>query len=166
MKKKSLIIIVCCMVLLTMALIIVHLALDKFDESNAVTLFYQGKEVTITLDKLAVVNFSGQLTNGKGEKTEASFTGIELRELLAEKNFDLSEVRYAEALAQDQYYARLSIEEILESGKVYIAVKKNDEALSGLQNNTRGAQLVIFGDPDSRRCVRYLENITLFDDKK
>jgi hypothetical protein len=73
-------------------------------------------------------------------------------------------VQYAEAVAQDQYSAKLYREEILEPGKVYIAVKKNEEALPGLQSGTEGAQLIVFGDPDCKRCVSFLEKITFYDE--
>ena len=164
MKKKNVIIIVGAVLLLTALLVVLHLNQDKVNADNAVALSYGEKQVTIPLDELTEEEFTGTLINGKGEETENTFSGIELQSLLEEKGFDLSKIQYAEVTAQDQYSAKVLVDEIREPGKVYIAIKKNGEALPGLQSDTEGAQLIVFGDPDCKRCVSYLESITFHSD--
>ena len=164
MKKKNVIILVGAILLLTIVLIVLHLSQDKVNADNAVSLSYGDKQMTIPLEQLNEEEFTGTLVNGKGEEIENTYSGVELRVLLEEKGFDLSAVQYVEATAQDQYSAKILIDEINEPGKVYIATEKDGEALPGLQGDTEGTQLIVFGDSNCKRCVRYLERITLYDD--
>jgi hypothetical protein len=164
MKKKKIIILVGAILLITIVLVVLHLSHDKVNAGNAVSLSYGDKQMTVPLAELNEEEFTGTLINGKGDEMENIYRGIELRALLAEKRFDLSAVQYAEATAQDQYSAKILIDEINEPGKVYIATAMDGEALPGLKSDSEGAQLIVFGDSNCKRCVRYLEHITLYDD--
>jgi len=162
--NKISIIVVSVVFLVTAILIVLHLIYDEVNIGNAVTLEYGEKQVIVPLKKLNEQEFTGTLTNAKGEKTESTFNGVELRVLLETEEFDLSKVKYAKVIAQDQYSAEVLADEIREPGKVFIATKRNGETLPGLQSGTEGAQLIIFGDSDSKRCVRYLEAVVLYSD--
>jgi len=164
MKRKLLFAIIAAVILITAVLVFVHLKNDPVDPENAVTIACGSKSVKVSLSDLDADDFSGTLINGKGDKTSSVFRGIALNDLLAQKGFEIDSLQILsiEALSQDQYSAVFSINEI---ENIYIAVSRDGEAIAGLSSNTNGAQLIIFGDPDSRRCVRYLESITLNADE-
>ena len=61
------------------------------------------------------------------------------------------------ALAADQYSAAYSGDEIRESGHIYLAVEVNGESIEGIEGDRPGVQVIVFGDPDSRRMVRSVE---------
>ena len=43
-------------------------------------------------------------------------------------------------------------------GKVYVALTDNGKQIEGIEGG-QGGQLIIFGDPNSKRAVRYLKTI-------
>jgi phage gp36-like protein len=62
------------------------------------------------------------------------------------------------ATSEDNYAADLSGAEALEAGKVYVALTDNGEQIEGIEGG-QGGQLIVFGDPNSKRAVRYLKTI-------
>ena len=61
----------------------------------------------------------------------------------------------------DQYTAEFQLQEVLENKTVYLAVEADGQQIEGIDPGTPGAQLVVFGDANSRRCVRFAAQITL-----
>jgi hypothetical protein len=61
--------------------------------------------------------------------------------------------------SEDNYSAELTGEELLEAGKVYVALTDGEEMIEGIEGG-QGAQLVVFGDPNSKRAVRYMKTVT------
>ena len=61
--------------------------------------------------------------------------------------------------SEDKYSAELTGEELLEAGKVYVALTDGEEMIEGIEGG-QGAQLVVFGDPNSKRAVRYMKTVT------
>ena len=61
--------------------------------------------------------------------------------------------------SEDNYSAELTGEELLEAGKVYVAFTDGEEMIEGIEGG-QGAQLVVFGDPNSKRAVRYMKTVT------
>jgi hypothetical protein len=61
--------------------------------------------------------------------------------------------------SEDNYSAELTGEELLEAGKVYVALTDGEEMIEGIEGG-QGAQLVVFEDPNSKRAVRYMKTVT------
>ena len=61
--------------------------------------------------------------------------------------------------SEDNYSAELTGEELLEAGKVYVALTDGEEMIEGIEGG-QGAQLVVFGDPNSKRAMRYMKTVT------
>lgn len=61
--------------------------------------------------------------------------------------------------SEDNYSAELTGEELLEAGKVYVALTDGEEMIEGIEGG-QGAQLIVFGDPNSKRAVRYMKTVT------
>ena len=163
MKKKRWVpILVAAVLVATGALVAAHLLTDTVPEGNALVLRAGMKTVAVALDRLDQAAFEGVLTNGKGETASHAFRGVELRTLLAQKGFELTEGVVVTATAQDQYAATLTAAEVLAPGKVYVAVSEDGSPLPGLAEGSQGAQLVVFGEPNAKRSVRMLEAIALW----
>jgi hypothetical protein len=63
--------------------------------------------------------------------------------------------------SEDDYSAGLTGAEVLEKGKVYVALSQNGEKIENLEGG-QGAKLIVFGDPDRQRAVKYLKMISIF----
>ena len=57
-------------------------------------------------------------------------------------------------------YKGVELNALLEAGKVYVAVSADGKMLEGLEGG-QGAQLIVFGDSNSKRAVRYLKTIDI-----
>lgn len=117
-----------------------------------------GKETLVAWEDIEAVEFSGELVNGKGEVSQHAFTGQELGSILAQNGVELTADAEITATSEDNYAADLSGAEILEAGKVYVALTDNGEQIEGIEGG-QGGQLIVFGDPNSKRAVRYLKTI-------
>jgi hypothetical protein len=89
------------------------------------------------------------------------YTGILLRELLAGKGIDLAQVTGATVTSGDHYSVALTGEEILQADKVYVAITADGAKIEGIDPGSDGVQLIVFGDQNSRRCVRFAQKITI-----
>ena len=106
-------------------------------------------------------NFSGELVDGKGDVTAHNYTGILLRTLLEEKGIDLTRVTGITVTSADNYCVELTAREVLQTQNIYLAVTADGAQIPGIDPKTSGVQLIVFGDPDSRRCVRYAQIIAI-----
>ncbi len=114
----------------------------------------------VSFEKLDQITFEGDLVNGKGEVSHHEYKGVELNALLEANRITVTETSILTAASEDNYSAELSGAEVLEAGKVYVAVRADGKMLEGLEGG-QGAQLIVFGDSNSKRAVRYLKTIDI-----
>jgi len=119
-----------------------------------------GNEITVAWDEIDRAPFEGDIANGKGEMTHRKNEGSELRTLLEANGIEISEDSVISAPGEDGYSAELTGTEILEKGKVYVALSDNGAMIESIQGG-QGAQMIVFGDPNSKRGVKYLEIISV-----
>lgn len=147
------------LLVVTVAVAAVHL---RNQDAIACMVIWQGEQETVVsfgdLDKSA---FSGKLTDGKGDVTYHEYTGILLRKLLEDKGIDLTEVSGVTVTSADNYSVEFTAEEILHADKVYVAITADGAKIEGIDLGTDGVQLIVFGDANSRRCVRFAQKITV-----
>ena len=62
--------------------------------------------------------------------------------------------------AEDGYTAEFTGAEILENGKVYVALSQNGEMIED-RESVQGIRIIVFGDPDSKRSVKYVKTISV-----
>lgn len=157
MKKK----IFTVTVAIVLALAVVGVAIHKIgqNETSGIVLISESEQVEISLDELTVTDFSGTIVNGKGETFEHDFSGILLRDALIKKGFILDQTSEVTVTSADNYSATILADEILNYDKVYIATVCDGEQVEGIEGDSYGAEIVVFGDKDSRRCVRYLMKV-------
>ena len=92
--------------------------------------------------------------NGKGEHFEHEYEGVALYDLLEDNGIDPAGVTEVEVRAADQYAATVTGEEVCEKDRIYLAVTEDGAPVEGIEEGTPGAEMVVFGDSDSKRCVR------------
>ena len=158
MQKKMITGIIAILVVVTAVLVFVNRKGDK--NVSGLVLAGGGKEVTVAWEDVGGQAFEGDLVNGKGEVTHHEYTGSELQALLAANGIEVTESSVITAASEDNYSAELTGAELLESGKVYVALTDGGKQLEGIDGG-QGAQLIVFGDQNSKRAVRYLKTISV-----
>lgn len=119
-----------------------------------------GKTYTVSYEKADQISFEGDLVNGKGEVSHHAYRGAELSSLLEANGITVSEASKITAVSEDNYSVELTGAEVLEAGKVYIAVTADGSMIEEIEGG-QGAQLIVFGDSNSKRAVRYLKTIAI-----
>ena len=158
MQKKLIAAIIAILVVVAAVLVFVNRKGDK--NVSGLILSGSGKEITVAWEDVAGQSFEGDLVNGKGEVTHHEYTGSELQALLAANGIEVTESSVITAASEDNYSAELTGAELLEAGKVYVALTDGGKQLEGIDGG-QGAQLIVFGDQNSKRAVRYLKTISV-----
>ena len=157
--SKRLIVGIVLLLVVTGIVAAVHLA--NQDDIHCMVILQADQEIAVSFEDLNKGAFSGELIDGKGDVTFHEYTGILLRELLAGKGIDLAQVTGVTVTSADQYSVALTGEEILQADKVYVAITADGEKIEGIDQGSDGVQIIVFGDPNSRRCVRFAQRITI-----
>ena len=158
MQKKLIAAIIAILVVVAAVLVFVNRKGDK--NVSGLILSGSGKEITVAWEDVGGQSFEGDLVNGKGEVTHHEYTGSELQALLAANGIEVTESSVITAASEDNYSAELTGAELLEAGKVYVALTDGGKQLEG-SDGGQGAQLIVFGDQNSKRAVRYLKTISV-----
>ncbi len=159
MKKRYLIITaVFLLVIVTAIVAFVHLKGQR--NIQGIELQYQGENISISHERLNRYVFEGELVDGKGERAFHTYRGVLLAELLREENVQLQSIVELSAVSADQYTAIITQEELLATGRVYLAVESDGANILGIDGEP-GVQLIVFGDENSRRCVRNMKTIVI-----
>ena len=158
MQKKLIAAIIAILVVVTAVLVFFNRKGDK--NVSGLMLSGGGKEITVAWEDVGGQSFEGDLVNGKGEVTHHEYTGSELQALLAASGIEVTESSVITAASQDNYSAELTGAELLEAGKVYVALTDGGKQIEGIDGG-QGAQLIVFGDQNSKRAVRYLKTISV-----
>ena len=158
MQKKMITGIIAILVVVTAVLVFVNRKGDK--NVSGLVLAGGGKEVTVAWEDVGGQTFEGDLVNGKGEVTHHEYTGSELQALLAANGIEVTDSSVITATSEDNYSAELTGAELLEAGKVYVALTDGGKQSEGIDGG-QGAQLIVFGDQNSKRAVRYLKTISV-----
>lgn len=158
MQKKSIAAIIAILVVVTAVLVFVNRKGGK--NVSGLILASGGKEITVAWEDVGGQSFEGDLVNGKGEITHHEYTGSELQALLAANGIEVTESSVITATSEDNYSAELTGAELLEAGKVYVALTDGGKQIEGIDGG-QGAQLIVFGDQNSKRAVRCLKTISV-----
>ena len=157
--SRKLILVIALLLAATAILAVVHLVNQ---EAVACMVIESGEgKINVSFQDLTKETFSGELTDGKGDVTKSTYTGILLKTLLEQKGIDLSGLTGITLRSADNYSVELTAEELLRSDRIYLAVTADGETIPGIDPGTPGVQLIVFGDPNSRRRVRYAQIITI-----
>lgn len=161
MTKKTKTIITAVTACMIIAAVLLGLTVrNSMEKGDGFILSAGGKETVIPFEDLSRTTFSGGIVNGKGEVSDHEYRGIELSVLLQENGIVIDENTKITALAEDNYKAEIKGSEVMTEGTVYIAVECDGEMIRGIEGGP-GAQLVVYGDPDSKRQVRNLKRASV-----
>lgn len=119
------------------------------------------REIAVSFEDLDQSAFSGELIDGKGDATFHEYTGILLRELLEGKGIGLAQISKVSVTSADNYSVSFTGEEILHTDNVYAAITADGVRIEGIDPGSDGVQIIVFSDPNSRRCVRFAQRITV-----
>ncbi len=140
MKKNRLMIFAFVLVVVTAIAAIIHLNTRDEVAEGQIKLINGDKETTVNLNDLEYEQLSGIRVNGKGEEIPMEGKGILMRDLL--KTVETKEYETVQVVADDSYTAEVTVEEVMEDGKVCLFLQEEG-----------GLRLVVFGDENSKRSV-------------
>ncbi|MCR5795128.1 MAG: hypothetical protein K6G61_07280 [Solobacterium sp.] len=163
MNKKSKLIIAAIAVVMLIAVVILAVVVRGNNKAGPGLIIQAGgKTVTVSWEDINQTFFTGEIVNGKGELSSHEYRGTELFALFEAKGIEIREDTKITAGSEDNYTAELTGAEVMEEGKVYAAVVCDDEMIGNIDGG-QGGQLVVYGDPNAKRQVRYLKTITVGD---
>lgn len=131
------------------------------DAIACMVILQENQQITVSFDDLNQGSFSGELVDGKGDATFHKYTGILLRDLLEQKGIDLARFSGVTVTSADNYSVAFTSEELLGEDNVYLAITVDGTKIEGIDPGSDGIQIIVFGDPNSRRCVRFAQKITI-----
>ncbi len=149
------------LVLIAVTAIVAAVHIRNQDAVACMVIVQGDQQIDLSFEDLDKGTFSGELTDGKGDVTHHQYTGILLRELLEQKGIDLARISCITVTSADHYSVEFTAEEVLQADKVYVAITADGEKIEGIDPGTDGVQLIVFGDANSRRCVRFAQKITI-----
>jgi hypothetical protein len=158
---KDLVLPIICLIIVAITIIAgINFRNDQSD-IDGILLVTNSEEVNISCEKLKEKEFSGELLNGKGEKSIHDYEGVSFYDLCKNNKITPEDINHIEVTSADQYTVSVTGDEICEDGRVYLAVYQDGTAIEGIEDGTNGVQLVVFGDSNSKRCVRYVKEIKI-----
>ena len=152
---------VCIALLAVVTVVVAVVHLNNQEKIECMKILQEEREIAVSFVDLERGSFSGALIDGKGDVTIHEYTGILLRELLEEKGIDPAGIGGVTVTSADNYRVEFTQEEILQADKVYVAVTADGVAIPGIDPESDGVQIIVFGDDNSRRCVRFAQQITV-----
>jgi hypothetical protein len=145
-KNKLTIIMICVLVVLTAILTVVHLTTRQQETENAIQVVFDGKTVTVPLDKLTLVQVQGTMVTGKGEQRPIDSMGISVADLLKQAKVPAKGVTVTSG---DEYSVSLTAEEVAADNKAWLLIEEGS------------ARLIVFGDENSKRNVKNVVRLTV-----
>ncbi len=158
MQKKTIAILVAILVIAVAVLAVVNRS--NSEDRPGMIISAGGSETAVAWEDIDAQAFEGDIVNGKGESFHNTYEGEELSAILEDNGVELPEDAVVTVTSEDNYSAELTGAEILESGKVYVALTQDGEMIEGIEGG-QGAQLIVFGDPNSKRAVRYMKTVSI-----
>ena len=141
MKRNRVVIwIIIALVAVTVLAAVIHLTTRVSAPEGVLLVEADGQTKEVAWDKLELMAVQGTLVNGKGEERTVDTQGILLQDVL--EYAGVSVETEVTVIAQDEYSASVTAEEIEADGQVYLADMEDD-----------GIQMVVFGDNNSKRNV-------------
>ena len=125
-----------------------HLTTRAAAPEHALVICAGGAETVLDMDAVEWEEVRGETVNGRGEVNAIEAPGLPLGELLAAAGIDPESVAEVRAIASDAYSATMTGEEVRAEGTVCL-IRRDDGS----------CQMVVFGDPNSRRNVRDVERL-------
>ena len=142
-KKNSKIIVIIFVIIVMVSSVITFIYLKgrQTNKPQTLTIVKDGKNTLVDFSTLSLENFSGSITNGKGETRKINGKGVKLEEFTGNSGFSEAKI-----VADDEYFAIVKCDEI-ENAWIQIESQK--------------ARLIVFGDSNSKRDVKNVVRIEI-----
>ena len=139
-RNRVIILVIIALVAVTALAAVIHLTTRVSAPEGVLLVETAGQTKEVAWDKLELTAVQGTLVNGKGEERTVDAQGILLQDVL--EYAGVSVETEVTVIAQDEYSASVTAEEIGADGQVYLAATEDG-----------GIQMVVFGDSNSKRNV-------------
>ncbi|WP_105616605.1 molybdopterin-dependent oxidoreductase [Vallitalea okinawensis] len=108
------------------------------------------------LNELGMEDFQANLKKNGQEPVTYTYTGVLLKTVLEDAKVDLSQAKAVVATAVDGYSSAIALDKVLEENNVYIAVKREGEAIGNKEDGGDGPyQIIISKDPFSQYWCKW-----------
>lgn len=148
--------------------IAILLGVFLFNKEEDVSLRIVKGEEEIIVSKEEIYSLEGAVTfpaviRSSGQKpVETEYKGIELLELFAALNIDISHAERLTFNASDGYRIMLSVEEIREPKNTYLVYQRDGQSMKSKKQGGDGPfRLIIRRDPFSERWIKHVEEIII-----
>ena len=159
-KKTKYILAAIAAVLVIAAVILAVKVRGNAPEQSGLIIQNGNNTVTVRWEDLSQTVFSGEIVNGKGEASNHEYQGTELIALFNANGIQITADTKITVTSEDNYTVELNGAEVMCDNKVSVAVTRDHEMIEGIDGN-QGGQLVVYGDANAKRQVRYLKTITV-----
>ncbi len=139
-KNKWLLAALAALILVTAVAAVWHLSTRQTAAAGTLRIEAGGQLTELPLSKLSLTAVKGTVVNGKGEEKPIDAPGTPLADVLARA--DVTGYTQVTVVADDEYSATVTAEEIAQPDKVYLLMQEGDRP-----------QLLVFGDANSKRNV-------------
>lgn len=139
-KNKWLLAALAALILVTAVAAVWHLATRQTSAAGTLRIEAGGQVTELPLSKLPLTAVKGTVVNGKGEEKTIDAPGTSLADALAQA--DVTRCTQVTVVADDEYSATVTAEEIAQPDKVYLLMQEGERP-----------QLLVFGDANSKRNV-------------
>ncbi|NLZ39280.1 MAG: molybdopterin-dependent oxidoreductase [Firmicutes bacterium] len=167
MKKVVIVLVVLLIIVAVTAFLNRESLKDKAASQEKAILYIKadGKEMEVdfaTIKELPEKEFPAVLKSSGKPPVDTSYTGVQLKDLLAKLEIKTADKKQVITKAVDGYTVALSMEEVLLDDNVYIVYKRDGKDLGTREEGGSGPyQIVIRGDQFGQRWNKYLMEIEL-----
>ena len=147
-KNRPAILLLAVLLAVTAAAAGIHLSTRQTAQMGTVLVEYGGKVEELSLDRVELTAVRGTVINGKGEERRVDAQGAPLSAVLAEAG--ITSYTQAAGTADDEYSVAVTQEEAAAPDRVFLIVQEGERP-----------QLLVFGDPNSKRNVTNVIRLTV-----
>lgn len=161
----------CIIILLIASIILVVLNQNEIAKKNKdlgkeeVLITYNGKEVMrfdLDIVKSLPKTITDEGLNTSHGREEVTFGGVLLKDVFNEIGFDLTNYKNISFKAKDGYTSPSSVDEVLDTDKVFLVYERNGEQTKPKEDGGTGPmEIIIAGEQFSLRNCKFLMEIIL-----
>lgn len=147
-QNKFVIILIAVLLVVTTVAAGIHLSTRQTAQMGTVLVESAGETRELSLDRVELTAVRGTVVNGKGEERSVDARGAALSAVLAKAG--VMACTQVTVTADDEYSVAVTAEELAEPGRAFLLLEEGERP-----------QLLVFGDPNSKRNVSNVIRLTV-----